>query len=464
MGKRKGFTMIEAVIAMALLLAMTVIFLAGTMHSYKYLMKMKSLTADTYAMMQSVENEVQDIRDERDSSVPDMSGYTVMDYSVFGKPVKAFEVFTQGDYGLIWTLVGENTYAAFETPGVSVSAVLQNGNSPTASYLNSSLLAESIEIPADENQSLYLRTTYRWYVSEKGYYIRSNDDSDYLNSEYYPAFPKHYHAVGGAGGISAGINLKSEEYLGRHILVEATPVATSGKMGTRVISNYLYISGLPLTDSSLRMHLDASLINLDDYDTYLSGAGEVIRWTDFTGNGNNAVAEAGTTITNRTINFEHPYANDSYANVLEYSGSKVMSIESNIGNIKECTLFVVVNTGAGSVSSPFVSSNNISLALDRFTIESDQLDINGISADNWHVIGITIGKSGGAGIISATVNDGAARQIPMSNPGQGIDLGNMVIGTDGLMLAEIILYDEVLNSGNYNNVLGYLLEKYNLKQ
>jgi len=467
MEKRKGFTMIEAVIAMALLSAMTAIFVAGIMHSYKYLMKMKSLTADTYSMMQSVENEVQEIRDQLDSPVPDMSGYTALNYSVFGKPVKAFEVSMSGDYGSIWTLVGENTYEELKVPVISVSAVLQNGNFPTASYLNSSLLAESNEILADENQSLYLTTTYRWYVSKKGYYIRSNDVSDYLNSKYYPVFPTDYQAVGGAAGISASMNVKSEKYLGRHLLVMATPVATSGKMGTEVMSNYLYISGFPLIDSSPKMHLDASLINIDDYDTYLSGAGEVIKWTDFTGNGYNAVTvPAGKTITNRTIDFGNPDANhtndfdSSYANIIEYSGSKVMSIESNIGKMQECTLFVVVNIEAGNVSNPFIVTNNSSLALDRLTIGPDQLDISGVSGDNWYIIGITVNKSGGQGVISVAVNDGIAQQIPMNDSRQEIDFGDMTIGTDGAMLAEIILYDKIVDSVDYNNILSYLLEKY----
>lgn len=460
MEKRKGFTMLEAVIAMALLSAMTVVFVAGIMHSYKYLMKMKSLTADAYSVMQSVENEVQNIRDELDSPVPDMSGYTALDYNVFGKPVKAFEVSVSGDYGLIWTLVGENTYEELEVPSISVSAALQNGSFSTASYLNSSLLAESSEILADENKSLYMTTTYRWYMSKKRYFIRSNDDSDYLSGEYYPTFRTDYQAIGKTAGMSANINLNSEEYLGRHLLVAATPVATSGKMGAQVISNYLYISGLPVTGSSLRMHLDASLIELDDYDTYLSGAGEVIKWTDFTGNGYNAVAmPAGTAITNRTIDF-----GSSYANSIEYSGSEVMSIESNIGKMQECTLFVVVNAGLGNANNPFISTNNSSLALNRFIIGSDPFDISGTADDNWYVMGITINKSGGAEVISVTINDGIAQQNPMDEPDQEIDFGNMVIGADGVMLAEIILYDESLDLTHYNNVLSYLMRKYKNKE
>ena len=456
MVKRNGFTMVEALIAMALLSAMTGIFIAGIMHSYKYLMKMKGLTTDAYSTMQSVESEVQGIRDELESPVPDISGYTELNYSVFGKSVKAYEVSLSGDYGLIWTLVGENTYAVFEVPSITISAALENGNFITASYLNSSLKAESDEVLEEEDESLYLTTTYRWYVSKEGYYVRSNDASDHLSGAAYPTFPDDYQAIGGTAGKSDSINVRSEDYLGRHLLIAATPVATSGKMGTQVVSNYLYISGLPVTGSSLKMHLDASLIEFDDYDTYLSGAGEVIKWTDFSGNGYDAEAvPAGTAITNRTIEF-----GSSYANAVEYGDSEVMSVESNIGKMQKCTLFVVVNTGMGNISTPFISTNNSSFALDRLMVGSSQLDISGVTDDDWYVIGITVNKSGPTGVVSATVDDSTIQQIPMSGSDQEIDFENMTIGAEGVMLGEIILYDEVLDSSNYDKVLGYLLEKY----
>lgn len=463
MKKRKGLSLVEALVSVVLLAAISLILVTGIMSSYKYLMQTKSLTTDTYAVMQEVENHIKDIRKELDLSFPDMTAYTIWDTSkrVFGEPVYAYEVLVEGEYGSIWTVVGKNTYENLPTPSISISAAFLNENFETASYFNNALMANSYEIlNDDENKDYYMMTTYRWYVSKAGYYISSNDESDYLSGNQYPIFPTDYIAIETASGTSSTVNLSANAYLGRHVLVVATPVSTSGKMGRQAVSNPVYVSGLPPFGSSLRMHLDASLISLNDYEAYLAGSGTINRWTDFTGNGYDAsVIPSGLRIFNRSVEF-----GDSYANALEFSGGISMVGGMGLPSIPEFTMFAVVNSSYESVDEAFIrtSTNDFSLSLNQLKLDIDILPFHGVSGDEWYAFGIIANKSTEPGVISVRINNGEVQEIPMSNADWSGNFSDLLIGADGVSLAEIILYDETLDSENYDKVWSYLREKYDL--
>lgn len=461
--KRKGLSLVEALVSVALLAAISLILVKGIMSSYKYLMQMKSLTTGTYALMQEVENRMLGIRKELDSPFPDMTAYTVWgtDQRVFGEPVHAYEVLVEGEYGSIWTLVGKNTYEDLPTPSITISAALLKGNFERASYSNSALSAASYEkLNNDESKGYYMMTTYRWYVSKEGYYISSNDESDYLSGNQYPVFPTDYIAIETAAGTSSAMNLSANMYLGRHVLVVATPVATSGKMGRQVISNTVYVSGLPSLGSSLRMHLDASLIGINDYEAYESGFGSVNRWTDFTGNGYDAwVVPYGLQIPNRSFEF-----GGSYANALEFSDGITMAAGAGLPSMPEFTMFVVVNSSSESADDAFIrtATDDFSLSLNQLIVDENTLPFHGVSGDKWYVFGISVNKSADPGVISVRINEEAAQEILMTNADWSGNFSGLFIGTDGVNLAEIILYDETLDSGNYNKVWSYLMTKYNL--
>jgi len=455
--KQKGFSMVEAIISVCILSAISVVLIMGITHAYAYLHKMKGLTADTYVIMQEMENAIQDIRDELELATPDLSGYPTQSYSVFGKTVTTYEVYIAGKYGSAWSLVGENTYGELPVPHITVLAQLMKGNDTTASYLNNDLSVSSTETLNVEDSSLYLMTTYRWYVSKEGYYIRSNDETDYLNSDYYPTFPRDYVAIGGSAGTSEKMDLSLDTYRGRHVLLAATPVANSGKMGTPAVSNPVYISGLPVTGSSLRLHLDASLVGIDDYETYSSASGSIKKWTDFTGHGHNAILiPQGSLIANTTLPF-----GDTYANVLDFGSGVTAQIESDLEPMSEFTLFAIVYTGSDGISNPFISANSWNLALDSFKLFEDDLMIDGIDNDHWYVLGITANME--LGTLSLTVNSGAPQEMSLSDTEPLIDSGKMRLGADGVKLAEIIVYNQVLEADSYGDILDYLLKKYDLR-
>ena len=460
MKKRKGFSLVEAIISVVLLGVVSLILITGIMTSYKFLMQTKFLTSDAYSAMQETENLIKDIRTELNSPDPDLTGYTVWgrDLRLFGAPVNAYEVCVDGEYGTIWTLVGKNSYASLPTPSIIISAALVNGNFEGTSWLNSDLSVKSTETVVDNTE--YMMTTYRWYVSKEGYYISSNDESDYLSGDQYPAYPTDYTAINSAMGTSSTMSLSANDYLGRHVLIAATPVATSGKMGTPAISNSVYISGLPYTSTSLKMHLDASLINLEDYETYLAGSGTVNRWTDFTGNGNDAVTRpSGAMILNTTCEF-----GDSYANALGFDSGISMTAGSNLPGMSEFTMFLAVNCGPGSAGNVFMkdTTDSFRLSLNQLTFGTNSLMLGNVPSDVWHVFGISVMKSGEGGRISVRIDNGAVQEMQMNDSNLTAHFANMLIGTDGVSLAEIILYEEALDYGNYDRVWSYLTAKYGL--
>ena len=88
--------------------------------------------------------------------------------------------------------------------------------------------------------------------------------------------------------------------------------------------------------------------------------------------------------------------------------------------------------------------------------------LGNVPSDVWHVFGISVMKSGEGGRISVRIDNGAAQEMQMSDSNLTAHFANMLIGTDGVSLAEIILYEEALDYGNYDKVWSYLTAKYGL--
>lgn len=301
---KRGFTLIEVIVSIALLGILAVVFLPSISGYFQWLVDTKTnITQNAFEIQDDMEITIQEV-------VKAMSGGTIdpTKYASLGitekTEVKLFESdfssYTARQYPSAYkvevsdggskkfvTLVGDKRLPELPVPIIeTVSRVFikDGAESPSTheyfNYTDLKILAKSNMTANPQNS--FNRYRSDWYVSKPGFNIPIQDisaiDEDNDFGRIYPAFPDNYIAVpihselGSAYSyISAtqrniSVELRNDivnKYPGRHILYSITPFAKSLKKGDTSSLLPLYIYGPNIT-SNLALHLDASTINMID--------------------------------------------------------------------------------------------------------------------------------------------------------------------------------------------------------
>ncbi|HZX21487.1 MAG TPA: type II secretion system protein [Clostridia bacterium] len=300
---KRGFTLIEVIVSIALLGILAVAFLPSITNHFKWLVDTKTIiTQKSFGIQDDMEISIQNVIKAMNSG-----GIDPADYASLGITEKIevelfqdeFSSYTSRYYPSAYkvevsdggkkftTLVGDKRLPELPVPqidAISRMFIKDSAESPgNHEYFNYPNLKIKAKSNMSENPSnSFNRYRSDWYVSKPGFNIPiqsiENIDEDNDIGRIYPAFPDDYVAVpiyselgNDYSYISAterniSVELKNDivnTHPGRHILYTITPFAKSLKKGGTSSLLPLYVYG-PTVTANLALHLDASTIDMGD--------------------------------------------------------------------------------------------------------------------------------------------------------------------------------------------------------
>lgn len=469
--RRKGLTLIEIIISIALLGIISVSFLSAISTNFSLLNKTKGITSDVLLNQQNIELEIEKVKNNIETPGyyidSDFKEYIWADKNI---KVKYIEVKKHINGQSIFTIVSDKKIPELPVPEITETKISHYKNSIESEYayaLNDSEMRSSYLL--NDPDDLFMINDYRWYVSNKGFNIPVPSTYPEIEAGYkYPKFPQDYTII--PKEISNKIILNNNiqelsDYGGRHIVLTATPAAKSGKIGRSKPSNPLYLHGLPHIDS-LIFHLDASMISRESTtDVITSGSNAGVKiWRDISGNLNNA-----STSSNFPYLIENSIWDEFSGKYINLTGLKKLNIDSN-SSIKsnEYNLFLAVkNNGNAPIIKKgdswelICNDNKVAVRLkgkDKYNKDAeDNLELN-ISGDinNLKVIQLNIT----ADMINLRVNQQETilnRTVVNLKNNSDIVIGN---ANSDMNIAEILMYGNNPSQADLIKVETYMIEKY----
>jgi uncharacterized protein YjdB/type II secretory pathway pseudopilin PulG len=502
MRSKKGLSLLEVILAIALLGLISAMLFPALSGQYTMLVHTRSITADLYAAQQQVEQSISEIRQAiQDGTAP--VGYTRTGYvlfsgqsnqrTIFGYPDKV-EVHAGNAAISLSAVVADTRMPVFDV-ATATNVVLKMSDANgvrTSAYADTPGLQLTATFDIVDPKNVNLTNISRWYVSRDGFSIPMVTNVEEIeNGTIYPRFPEDYVIIKGAS--SKNLTAITSEYAGKFIIYTVTPASKSGKMGTTVPSNPIFISGLPVI-SNLRLHLDASMISKEDatavrtVTTNVGGVDVINRyvkkWNDISGNNNNAIQNTNTRqpelIETQTGDIEASgYNFKTFAKYVAFTGSQSMSItDSSSLDVNNLTVFIVARsttkTAQKTIVSKLATSSGVTTGWFAGWNTANQM-------------GLTIRNSSGTNTVSGNANDGLDGDWHVLAGSSALswqmDLGTTAasartitltitnnspvsIGYNGssdystVDIAEIIVYDGILSTVDADDVSIYLMNKY----
>ena len=490
MKTKKGMTLVEIIVAIALLGIVSVLLFPALTNQYILLRGTRSMTADLFSAQQEIELVISAIKKDVQAGIPP-DGQTKTSYTLFtGQPSQRIvdgypnEISVHVDNNNITldTIVADHIMPEFDVAVASnVLLRLYNGSYIPIAYVDTPSLSAVSSFDLYDPDNVNLTNIYRWYVSREGFNSPMVvSPTEIENGTTYPRYPEDYTLIHNV--TSKNLTSISTGYAGRHLLYTVTPASQTGKMGTTVPSNPVFLSGLPVIDN-LVLHLDASMLSRES-STVRTDVDErlyVQQWNDISGRNNHAVQntlakqpELLDTKTGYVVVGAMTY--ETYARYLRFNGSQGISVpDSSSLDINNLTVFVVYKSTSTVSPKTIVAKTSSTTGWHMDWTASNQL-------------GLTLRNSGGVNTVSGDLDAGLdgewhvltgtsalSFQIDSTTPveltrtvSQTITNNNaLTIGFDGVSnystidVAEIILYNGVLSTEDQYDVNMYLTNKYN---
>lgn len=402
----KGFTFLEIILAVAILGVISVVLLASMAGQFRWIKYSQNMTVsiakaqqDTELLIDTVKKGLKDFYDTSDGNSdpkPDNMRSYVISFSdgttrtIEGYPRTCNTNISFGSNSAtlsLFTIVADNKMP--ELPVASETVSLKFSDNSLVAYQDLSLSVDSTIENFQDPFGVHMSDVYRWYVSRPGFNIPMIANPAELDKgKLYPIFPNDYTIIPGAAGASIPSVLKA--YSGKHLICTVTPASFSGKLGMTVVSNPVFVAGLPFTDGLL-VDLDASMISETDADDSLRDSIFIENWGDISGNIISAsqaskskqpeliVAETGENIVNGT-------KYKSYTKLVKFDGAEKSLKTKSIGatDLSNITIFVAARESLteniiiyreSEPNSPVSIDNNDKLTISTGTTDFSSIEI-----------------------------------------------------------------------------------------
>lgn len=338
---KKGFTLVEIIISLAIFAIISVGFLGMFTTVFINTYKTSVITENSFASQSVMEETILDTKTKINNNnlgaitltsktvtifdelggdfQKDLTVYHVKETVTGGRPIESFVAQTRPPKLIVPNIISDvtitaNTLSVEEFPNIGMK----------------SLLSLNAAEPVIDNPGYLIQHLYYWYKSTNKHYIKSMP----------PAFPDDYSIIPAYTGKI--ISTLTDDYSSKLVRLLVTPVGEKGQMGSGYTSNDLLISGLPI-NNNLLVHMDASMVSLTDD----VSSDRVIRWRDIGPNKINAITEG--TVNRRPQITPHTIEDSVPHQVLGISrlasgGNQYLSLDTNNtvnSNKRNLTVYVV---------------------------------------------------------------------------------------------------------------------------
>lgn len=281
MKNEKGMTLVEVIVAMALLVIIATVFFRTATFGYVNLIDSNKFTKDSFDVQKDIENTIQKLETK---SVDDLDSKTEVK-TIFGKNVKGHIVSLNiqdnkspspnkhGEY----TAFIPNIKITYEVPTVKTVALTTTiGDKTTISMIKNKKLDTTLTFKGssvDGKEESFLLNVYRWYISplvdpyptDVAEFIKTNSNDFIIIKEWNEARKKQDYDFDDMSVIPnieddfdefsfSELEFTGEDrdekiidmFSGRFIIYSVTPYSNIGKMGEEVFSNPIYIEPVTL--------------------------------------------------------------------------------------------------------------------------------------------------------------------------------------------------------------------------
>ena len=446
MKNRKGLTLIEVILSLAILGIISVGFLTAISGYFKFFTKTRQISREVFKTQQRIELAIDDVKEniinQTDPPVPD----EIKRIEIWGEPidVEYYEVeenYNDKIYATLISNIKPKVEKQLKLSDIGIKIKQVDKQVPYAYGTGEFSIIGNFENyydPSDiSTMRDHLRNVIEWYASSEEFNMPAPVE---IASEedlyYYPTFPKDYLIVendsndGFGNHDSDNIKLPNlEHYKGRNIIFTVTPGARSGRIGIQSESIPVFISGLPVTDN-LVIHLDAAFINTINFaDDETTPDGKVNKWYDLSSiigkSKPDEVANSGSSKpqlkkTEMEEAFRGQYVQFNNQN-------QTLNLTGQGTNGKNIYVFAAIRNNTGDLDEVLFLTN---------TDENGSVEISIIPE----------GNQIGEWIIVKNFVDNARN--------------NFKIGGPDVDIAEIAVYNSALSNGEIEEIENYFLSKY----
>lgn len=373
----KGLSMIEIIVSVALIGIIATGLLSVSTSYVSMLFDSKEITQDLMYAQQDIEKEIEKVKNQiEDGIIPlDEDSYILFDGTSYKRTIKGYprkeSIYNNpgdidGNRGILYTIITDNTIEYKTAQASNVEIKLWTSEEVADGYANTTGLNIRSKFNLSDPDNVNLTTLNRWYVTREGYNIpvRYEPFEVEIGSKF-PRFPDDYFII--STEKLASLNNIREEYAGKHILYAVTPASKSGKMGSTVPSNPVFISGLPVI-SDLVLHLDASMIDVTSSHVRIDGNDTFVKtWYDqskYENDGKQNIESLQPKLFDDKFGVfqgTHSKVYDTYARYVRFENNTSIIVSDDTSlDLNNMTIYAVVRSDNKSTVKSIIEKNNSS--------------------------------------------------------------------------------------------------------